>query len=235
MIRFSAALVVAGLALLLAGAITGQLSLIYAAIAVGVCAAVVLVAGLIAGRDEFFGRSAADAAGGRGADHGATRDPGTLASPGYAAGAGALWDRTAVASAPLVPAGPADASRAGLGWPSAGSPADDLWARVDAELAAAGTATRAPKLTKDSATEEVWGRVEQELVSPAQWNSRLVIPAASGEPAAEVASPSLAWPTGVKTAAGPAPPGRRESSGRKAATCRSASAPRGLAARPRPP
>ncbi len=181
MIRFSAALVVAGLALLLAGAITGQLSLIYAAIAVGVCAALVLVAGLIAGRHEFFGGSAADAAG--------ARVPGTLASLGDAASAGALWDRTA-ASTPLVPAGRADPSQAGLGWPSGESPADDLWARVDAELAAAGTATRAPKLTKDSATEEVWGRVEQELVSPANWDSRLVIPAATGEPAAEVASPA---------------------------------------------
>ncbi len=50
--------------------------------------------------------------------------------------------------------------------------------------------TRAPRLTKNSTTDEVWGRVEQELTSPTQWNSRLVIPAATGEPAAEAASPA---------------------------------------------
>ncbi len=65
MIRFSAALVVAGLGLLLAGALTSELPLVYAAIAVSVCAALMLAAGVIAGRDEFFGKAAAGA--GRGA------------------------------------------------------------------------------------------------------------------------------------------------------------------------
>ena len=88
MIRFSAALVIVGLGLLLAGAITSNMTLVYAAIAVSVCAALVLVAGMIAGRDELFGRGATAAGAERTFDRGVTPGPGTTVIPGEVAGAG---------------------------------------------------------------------------------------------------------------------------------------------------
>ena len=191
MIRFSAALVIVGLGLLLAGAIASNMALVYAAIAVSACAALVLVAGMIAGRDELFGRGATAAGAERTFDRGLTPGPGTAAIPGGAAGAGLrpLGGRNlAAVSAQAGTPGP---TYTGVGWPDGQSPADELWARVDAELAAAGASSREPKLTKDSSPDEVWGRVEQELGGPARWNTGVVLPAAEEavpaewEPAAE--------------------------------------------------
>ena len=79
MIRFSAALVVVGLGLLLAGAIASNMTLVYAAIAVSVCAALVLAAGMIVGRDELFGRGATAAGAERAFGRGVTPGPGTAA------------------------------------------------------------------------------------------------------------------------------------------------------------
>ncbi len=217
MIRFSAALVVAGLGLLLAGAVASELPLIYAAIAVSVCAALALTAGVIAGRDEIFGRGATAGGDERAADRGATPGPGGAAIPAEAVSAGpqplagrgpaaalneahaaAAADRQAAAStrddpaAAAAGASPAAAdspgpSYSGLGWPAGRSPSDELWARVDAELSAAGASVRTPKLTKDSAADEVPGRVEQELISPAPRNPGLVVPAAGEHAAAKPA------------------------------------------------
>ena len=186
MIRFSAALVVAGLGLLLVGAITSELSLIYAAIAVSVCAALVLAAGVIAGRKEIFGRGATAGADERTPDHGAIPGPGTAAipeevvsagsqplagrgpaaaypGPAQAGGAvpaetGAVPGNSQLAAAGVSPAAdPAGPSLSGLGWPPGRSPSDELWARVDAELSAAGASVRAPKLSKKSAADvQAW-------------------------------------------------------------------------------
>jgi hypothetical protein len=184
-IRFSAALVVVGLGLLVAGAIASNMTLVYAAIAVSVCAALALVAGMIAGRDELFGRGTTVAGAERTFDRGVTPGPDTAAIPEGAVGAG-LWslgDRTLAAAS--AQAGSPGGSYSGVGWPGGQSPADELWARVDAELAASGASSREPKLTKDSSSDEVWGRVEEELAGPAQWGNRLVIPAAEEAASAE--------------------------------------------------
>jgi hypothetical protein len=197
-IRFSAALVIVGLGLLVGGAIAGNMTLVYAAIAVSVCAALVLVAGMIVGRDELFGRGATAAGAERTFDRGVTPGPGVAAIPGVTAGAGlrSLGGRNlAAASAQAGSPGP---SYTGVGWPGGQSPADELWARVDAELAAAGASSREPRLTKESSSDEVWGRVDEELAVPPQWDTRLVIPAgeeaasAEQEPAAEPAA-QPAW------------------------------------------
>jgi len=87
-IRFSAALVIVGLGLLLAGAIASNMTLVYTAIAVSVCAALVLVAGMIVGRDELFGRGATAAGAERTFGRGVTPGPGTTVIPGEVAGAG---------------------------------------------------------------------------------------------------------------------------------------------------
>ena len=79
-IRFSAALVVVGLGLLLAGAIASNMTLVYAAIAVSVCAALVLAAGMIVGRDELFGRGATAEGAGRALGRGVTPGPGRTAT-----------------------------------------------------------------------------------------------------------------------------------------------------------
>jgi nicotinate-nucleotide--dimethylbenzimidazole phosphoribosyltransferase len=197
-IRFSAALVIVGLGLLAAGAIAGNMTLVYAAIAVSVCAALVLAAGMIVGRDELFGRGATAAGAERTLDRGVTPGPGAAAIPAVTAGAGlrSLGGRNlAAASAQAGSPGP---SYTGVGWPGGQSPADELWARVDAELAAADASSRAPRLTKESSSDEVWGRVDEELAVPPQWDTRLVIPAgeeaasAEQEPAAEPAA-QPAW------------------------------------------
>ena len=253
MIRFSAALVVAGLGLLLVGALTSELPLVYAAIGVSVIAAIMLAIGVVAGRDEIFGRDAAAAgdrgahesagngrasapgaaqgsaaapaddripagktaagrvSGQEGAAHGSapaargtlSGGPTPLAGTGPAAASAAAASfvaAPAVASPParhgettpespgaILSAGsPADASSSGLGWPAGKSPADELWARVDAELSAAGAASQAPKLTKDSATHEVWERVELELTKPpGSWNAWEQVP-----PPASLAPPA---------------------------------------------
>jgi hypothetical protein len=204
-IRFSAALVIVGLGLLLAGAIASNMTLVYAAIAVSVCAGLVLVAGMIVGRDELFGRGATTEGAERTFDRGVTPGPGTAAIPGAAAGAGVrrLGDRNlAAVSAQAGPPGP---SYTGVGWPDGQSTADELWARVDAELAAAGAPSREPKLTKESSSDEIWGRVEQELGGPAPWKTPAAVPgaeeaeSAEREPAAEPAGQpdwpeSAAWP-----------------------------------------
>ena len=88
----------------------------------------------------------------------------------------------ATASAHAGPPGP---SFTGVGWPGGESPADELWARVDAELSTAGASSREPKLTKDSPSEEIWGRVEDELGGPPQWKPRVVIPSADETVSAE--------------------------------------------------
>jgi hypothetical protein len=174
------------------------MTLVYAAIAVSVCAALVLVAGMIAGRDELFGRGATAAGAERAFDRGGTPGPGTAAIPGGAAGAGLRPPGDRNLAAVSAQAGSQGPSYTGVGWPDGLSPADELWARVDAELAAAGAASREPKLTRDSSSDEVWGRVEEELASPARWNTPLVIPAAEEvvsaerEPAAEPAE-QRAW------------------------------------------
>ena len=177
MIRFSAALVIVGLGLLVAGAITSNMTLVYAAIAVSVFAAVVLGAGIIAGRDELFGRGATAAGAERTFDRGSSPGPGTAAIPGEAAGAGLRPLGGRDLATVSAQAGPPASSYTGVGWPDGQSPADELWARVDAELAAAGASSRESKLTRESSPDEVWGAVEEELAVPSQWNNWLVIPA----------------------------------------------------------
>ena len=201
MIRFSAALVIVGLGLLVAGAVAGNMTLVYTAIAVSVCAALVLTAGMIAGRDELFGRGATAEGAERTFDRGVTPGPGTAAIHREVAGAGlrSLGDRNLAAVS--TQAGSPGPSYTGVGWPG-GSPADELWARVDAELAAAGASSREPKLTKDSSSDEIWGRVEEELAGPAQWNTGLVIPAA--EEAAPAEQEPAAEPPGQPAWADPA-------------------------------
>ena len=56
---------------------------------------------------------------------------------------------------------------------------------MDAELSTAGASSREPKLTKDSPSEEIWGRVEDELGGPPQWKPRVVIPSADETVSAE--------------------------------------------------
>jgi len=170
-IRFSAALVVAGLGLLLAGALTSELPLVYAAIVVCVIATILLATGVIVGRDEILGHDV-KATGGTGETQRATAAP-WLGTAAQASGPAAL---APAASGPSGPSGPpleeATPASSGLGWPAGKSPADALWARVDTELAAAGASVDTPKLTKDAPSEEIWGRVELELTTPAKWVSQ---------------------------------------------------------------
>ncbi|HEY3734042.1 MAG TPA: hypothetical protein VGL63_09010 [Streptosporangiaceae bacterium] len=177
MIRLSAALVVVGLGLLLTGAISSELPIVYAAIAVSAVAAVVLAAGVIRSRDKIFGAET-PAASDRGRRLADLSTAGTgAASAGVQAAesaAGVTGGGVGVAAGGAGSSGAAaGTSSSGLGWPAGASPADELWARVDAELSAAGAAARAPRLTRESSTDEVWGRVEQELTLPTQWNPRL--------------------------------------------------------------
>ncbi|HEY3956948.1 MAG TPA: hypothetical protein VGM53_26555, partial [Streptosporangiaceae bacterium] len=177
MIRFSAALVAAGLGLLLAGALTSELSLVYAAIGVSLVAAILLAAGVFAGRDEILGRDRRTRGGQRPAEAhrgavaavhrtmpagsmprtgtgpaSAFSRPGTLreepAGPATVPGPRLGEAPGGRPAAPAAPTAGAGTSGSGLGWPAGESPADALWARVDAELAASGASADAPKLTK---------------------------------------------------------------------------------------
>ncbi|MGH3158232.1 MAG: hypothetical protein ACRDNF_16880, partial [Streptosporangiaceae bacterium] len=167
MIRFSAALVVVGLGLLVAGAFASELVLVYAAIAVCVLASALLATGVVIGRDEILGHDVKTAVVTRESDRAAVS---AFSVPVQVSSAESAQD--AMAGAPSQTAG-AGQSSSGLGWPAGESPTEALWARVDAELAVAGTSVdNGPKLTKDSATDEVWDRVELELNTPATWSSQ---------------------------------------------------------------
>jgi len=156
-IRFSAVLVVVGLGLLLAGAFTSELVLVYAAIAVCVVATALLAAGVIIGRDEILGhdvktagvtretdRAAASAfsvpaqASGSMADSPVVRGPVVRGPVVREAVVGGAQD--AMAGAPSQTAG-AGQPHSGLGWPAGKSPTEALWDRVDAELSIAGATT----------------------------------------------------------------------------------------------
>src|SRR5215469_6860972 len=132
------------------------MTLVYAAIAVSVGAALVLAAGMIAGRDELFGRGTTAARADRTFDRGVSPGPGTATIPGEAAGAGLRTPDGGNLAAASAQAGSPGQSYTGLGWPGGQPPADELWARVDAELASAGASSREPKLTKDSPSDEIW-------------------------------------------------------------------------------